>query len=74
MRLQIYISDEAVLEQLDQQRNKSGYICRLIKQDIKGGPVTRDEVVRLIEQYVKPAAGSVNKRDAALAMFEEVGT
>jgi predicted transcriptional regulator len=66
-RINVYIADDAVLDYLDRQDNRSKYISRLIRDDMKGGHLTRAEVIRLIEQHDKPSGGL---RDTINNMFK----
>jgi hypothetical protein len=56
-RINVYIADDTVLDHLDRQDNRSKYISRLVQDDMKGGQLTRAEVIRLIEQHGRPCGG-----------------
>jgi hypothetical protein len=52
MRTGIYVKDQKILDYINSQRNKSEYICNLIRKDMEQNkPITREEIIELIKRY-----------------------
>jgi hypothetical protein len=56
MRRQISIPDE-INKHLSKLPNASGYIAQLVEADLKNKPVTRDEVLRIIDERLNGKTG-----------------
>lgn len=57
----IYILDNRALDWLEKQGNQSKYITDLILSDINDKGITRDEVIKIIEEKLKSC--TVNNTD-----------
>lgn len=63
IKKQIHISDMEVYNHIQSQPNHSQYIVRLVRADMQDSRVTKQDVIRLIEQYTghkqqEPAVGN----------------
>lgn len=52
MRFEIYVkeSETDVINMLS-RKGRSQYVVDLVKKDLKGGTITKDDVIKLIMQY-----------------------